>query len=165
MPNIINELMFTEMKGLVDASPSFIVVDPTKLNSEDTLKLRTNLRAAGARLKVAKVSILERIVPESAKGMLNAKSTIGLILAKDMLAAAKVVTDINKDSKETVKVAVKGGVMDGKAVTPADIKVLAELPSIDVLRGMFVNILAAPLTGFVRVIAEIEKKQGGGSAA
>jgi hypothetical protein len=30
---------------------------------------------------------------------------------------------------------------------------------------MFVNVLAAPLVGLVRVLAEIEKKNGGGTAA
>lgn len=161
MPNFINELMFSEMKVLVDASPSIIVLDPSKLNSSDTLKLRSVLRGAGAKLKVAKVSILERIVPDSAKAMLNSKCTIGLVLAKDMLGAAKALADLAKEGK----ISLKGGVMDGKAVTPADLKVLADLPSQLVLRGMLVNILAAPLTGLVRTLAEIEKKKQGGESA
>ncbi len=157
MPNFINELMYSEMKTLIDACPSIIVLDPAKLNSSDTLKLRSDLRGVGAKLKVAKVSILERVVPEAAKAMLNSKSTIGIVLAKDMLGAAKALADLAKENK----ISLKGGLMDGKAVSPADLKVLAALPSLQVLRGMFVNILAAPLTGLVRTIAEIEKKKQG----
>jgi large subunit ribosomal protein L10 len=161
MPNFINQMMLAEVKTLVDASPSLIVLDPAKLNSAQTLKLRADLRAAGAQLKVAKVAILERCVPEGAKAMLNNKSTIGLVLAKDMLSAAKVVAELAKDDKITLK----GGVMDGKVVDTASIKRLAELPDQLTLRGMLANILAAPLTGMARVIAEIHKKKTGDAPA
>jgi large subunit ribosomal protein L10 len=161
MPNFINEMMLAEVKTLVDASPSLIVLDPAKLDSAQTLKLRADLRAAGAKMKVAKVAILERCVPESAKAMLNHKSTIALVLAKDMLAAAKVVTELAKEDK----ISLKGGVMDGKVVDTASIKRLAELPDQLTLRGMLVNILAAPLTGMARVIAEIHKKKAGDAPA
>ena len=161
MPNFINQMMFDEMKTLVGQSPSFIVVDPAKLTSGDTLKLRSDLRGVGAKLKVAKVSILERVVPEEAKPLLAHKCTIGLVLTEDMLGAAKALAGLAKEDK----VSVKGGLMEGKAVSAADVQTLANLPDLQTLRGMFVNILAAPLTGFVRAIAEIEKKQGGGDAA
>lgn len=161
MPNFINEMMLAEVKTLVDASPSLIVLDPAKLDSAQTLKLRSDLRAAGAKMKVAKVAILQRCVPEGAKAMLDNKSTIALVLTKDMLGAAKVVAELAKDDKITLK----GGVMDGKVVDTASIKRLAELPDQLTLRGMLVNILAAPLTGMARVIAEIHKKKAGDAPA
>lgn len=161
MPNFINEMMLSEVKTLVDASSSIIILDPAKLNSADTLKLRANLRGVGAKMKVAKVAIFERLVPESAKSMLNSKSTIALVLTQDMLSAAKVLVELAKSDK----ISLKGGVMDGKLVNTADLKVFADLPSLQVLRGMFVNVLAAPLVGLVRVLAEIEKKNGGGAVA
>jgi large subunit ribosomal protein L10 len=161
MPNFINKMMLAEVKTLVEASTSLIVLDPAKLNSAQTLKLRADLRAAGAKLKVAKVAILERCVPEGAKAMLSNKSTIGLVLAKDMLSAAKVVAELAKEDKITLR----GGVMDGKVVDTASIKRLAELPDQLTLRGMLVNILAAPLAGMARVIAEIHKKKAGDAPA
>ena len=48
MPNFINKMMLTEVKTLVDASTSLIVLDPAKLNSAQTLKLRADLRGVGA---------------------------------------------------------------------------------------------------------------------
>lgn len=161
MPNFINEMMLAEVKTLVEASPSLIVLDPAKLNSAQTLKLRSDLRAAGAKLKVAKVAILQRCVPDGAKAMLDNKSTIALVLANDMLGAAKVVAELAKEEKITLK----GGMMDGKVVDTASIKRLAELPDQLTLRGMLVNILAAPLTGMARVIAEIHKKKAGDAPA
>ena len=49
--------------------------------------------------------------------------------------------------------------MDGQAIDAAGIKKLASMPSKQTLRGMLVNVLAAPIVGFARVIAEIEKKR------
>jgi large subunit ribosomal protein L10 len=161
MPNFINKMMLDEVKTLVDASPSLIVLDPAKLDSAGTLKLRSDLRGVGAKMKVAKVAIFERVVPESAKKMLDSKSTIALVLTKDMLSASKILASLAKEEK----ISLKGGVMDGKAVDVASIKRLAELPDQLTLRGMLVNILAAPLTGMARVIAEIHKKKGGTAEA
>ncbi len=161
MPNFINEMMLAEVKTLVEASSSLIVLDPAKLNSADVLKLRANLRGVGAKMKVAKVAIFERVVPESAKAMLNSKSTIALVLTKDMLSAAKVLAGLDKEQK----ISLKGGIMDGKTVNVASLHRLAELPDQLTLRGMLVNVLAAPLVGMARVIAEIHKKKSGGAPA
>ena len=154
MPSFINELMLNEVKGLVSGAQSLIVVDSSKLNSSDSLKLRKELRGVGAKLKVAKVAIIKRSVPPAAAKLCEGKCSIGVILAPDMVAAAKVLADLSKEEK----ISVKGGLMDGLTLDPAGITRLADLPGKNALRGMLVNLLAAPLVGFVRVIAEIEKK-------
>lgn len=155
MPSFINELMLNEVKALVDKTPSFIVIDPSKLGSEDTLSLRSQLRSSGAKIKVAKVAILAKAVPASAAKLLDGRSSIGLVLADDLVTAAKIVQTFADESKLTVK----GALMDGQIFDVKGVKRLAELPSKQTLRGMLVNVLAAPLVGLARVIAEIEKKQ------
>jgi len=52
-------------------------------------------------------------------------------------------------SKKMKLLKVRGGMIDGKALTPEDVKALADLPSIDVLRGQVVSAIASPLTGLV----------------
>ena len=162
MPNFINEAMLNEVKVLVDANPSFIVVDPAKLSSSDTLKLRKNLREVGARMKMAKVAIIQKVVSAPAAKMCGGgRCSIALVFASDMIGASKVIADLAKEDKITVK----GGLMDGESLDLAGIKRLADLPSKQTLRGMLVNILAAPLSGLARVIAAIEKKKSGGDDA
>lgn len=161
MPSFINDLMLTEMKTLVDANPSFIVVEPSKLNSADTLKLRKDLRGVGAKMKMAKVSIIQRVVPQAAVKMVEGKGSIALVLATDMVGAAKLLAGLAKEDK----VVLKGGLMDGLALDTAGVKRISELPSKQTLLGMLVNVLAAPLTGLARVIDEIRKKNDPNSAA
>jgi len=155
MPSFINELSLKDLQVLVSANPSLIIVDPSKLNSGDTLKLRKSLSEAGAKMKVAKVSLIKRAVPEGAAKMVEGKSSIALVSAKDMLAAAKVLADLEKEEK----LSVRGGFMDGQLLDAGQVKKLASMPSKQVLRGMLVNVLAAPLVGLARVIAEIKKKK------
>jgi large subunit ribosomal protein L10 len=161
MPSFINELMLNEVKSLVSGSTSLIVLDSSKLNSSDSLKLRKELRGVGAKLKVAKVAIIKRSVPPAVAKLCDGKCSIGVVLATDMVAAAKVLAVLSKEDK----ISVKGGLMDGLSLDPAGVTRLASLPGKDTLRGMLVNLLAAPLVGFVRVIAEIEKKKNPAAAA
>lgn len=157
MPSMINELLLKEVKALVDANPSFIVVDPSKLKSNEQLKLRKDLNGAGAKMKVTKVNLLRLVVPKDAAKFLDGKSTVAVVGASDMIAAAKILADLEKEQK----VALRGAIMDGQALDSAGVQKLAAMPSKDTLRGMLVNVLAAPLVGLARVIAEIEKKQKG----
>jgi large subunit ribosomal protein L10 len=141
-------MMLAEVKTAIGDSQSLILLDASRLKSDENLKLRKDLRGIGARLK--------RAVPEKASKMCdNTRSSLGVVICADMVAAAKIVSDLAKDDK----IAVRGGLMDGLALDPATIKKISELPGKQQLRGMLVNILAAPLTGLVRVLAEIEKKQ------
>lgn len=155
MPSFINKLMLNEVKALVDKTPSFIVIDPAKLNSGDTLQLRSQLRAVGGKLKVAKVAILALAVPGAAGKMFEGRTSVGLVIGKDLVGAAKAVQDLAKEEKLTIK----GALMDGQVMDAKAVARLAALPSQQTLRGMLVNVLAAPLVGLARVIAEIEKKK------
>ncbi len=162
MPSLINELLLGEVSAVTGKASQIILIDPSKLKSGETLKLRSDLRKAGAKLKVSKVRIIRRAVPaQAAKLLEKSKGSVGVILATDMVAAAKIVSDLAKEEK----LAVRGGLMDGTTLDVAGIKKISELPSKQQLYGMLVNVLAAPIVGFARVIAEIEKKQNPAPAA
>ena len=160
MPSMINDLLLKEVKAMVEANPSFIVLDPSKLKASEQLKLRRDLLGAGAKMKVTKVNLLRIAVPTGAGTMLDGKSTVALVAASDMIAAAKIVADLEKEQK----VSLKGGLMDGQVLDSAGVKKLAAMPGKQTLRGMLVNVLAAPIVGFARVIAEIEKKKNPAAA-
>lgn len=161
MPSKINELMLNEITGVAGKATSLILVDHSRLKSEDTLKLRVALRKAGAQLKVSKVRLLRRAIPASAAQIIaKSKGSVGVILATDMVAAAKIVAELAKEDKVTLR----GGLMDGASLDVASLKRISELPSKQQLHGMLVNVLAAPIVGLARVIAEIHKKQGGSPA-
>ena len=69
----------------------------------------------------------------------------------DPVALAKVLADFSK-GREVFKL--KAGILDGNAVTPAEIAQIATLPSIDQLRGKIIGLIQAPATKLVRLLSE-----------
>jgi large subunit ribosomal protein L10 len=159
MPSFINDLALKDLKSMVAKTSSLILVDPSKLNAADSLKLRRNLHDVGAKMKVAKVSLIKRAVPDSAAKMVEGKTPIALVTTKDMLGAAKILADLEKEEK----ISLRGGLMDGQLLDPASVKKLASLPSKDQLRGMLVSLLASPMSRLARVLGMVaEKKKAAG---
>lgn len=131
------ETLAAQIKG----SPNVYVTDFQGLNVARMTDLRRRLRAAGAKYVVVKNTLAQRALevnglpslPEAFKGQ------VGLVLAgADPLPAAKVVGEF---AKEFQKPSVKAGLVDGKTVEPAYVKRLGEIPSREVLLGMFAGAL------------------------
>ncbi|MDQ6987019.1 MAG: 50S ribosomal protein L10, partial [Mariprofundaceae bacterium] len=56
-------------------------------------------------------------------------------------------------SNEALKIL--GGVLDGKRLEEADVKVLASLPSREALLAKLLGSMQSPLSGFVRTLNEV----------
>ena len=48
MPSLINELIFDEVKSIVDESESLLLIDPAGLKADESLALRRQLSGIGA---------------------------------------------------------------------------------------------------------------------
>ena len=64
---------------------------------------------------------------------------------------AKAILDLAKDKEFVV---VKGGLMDGNHLTPAQVKVVADLPPLPVVRGQLLGTIMAPASKLVRTVNE-----------
>jgi len=77
---------------------------------------------------------------------------VGLILSyADPVELAKTVSSL-KDLGEKFKI--RGGVLDGKPLTAAEINDLASLPPREVILGQLLGLLQAPATQLVRLLNE-----------
>ncbi|MBP5165645.1 MAG: 50S ribosomal protein L10 [Oscillospiraceae bacterium] len=68
----------------------------------------------------------------------------------DPVAAAKIICEYADKKDSTIRV--KAGFVDGKVITPEEVKALAELPSKDALVAQVLGTMIAPLTGFANVL-------------
>ena len=117
------------------------VTDFTGLSVGKITELRRRLRAAGARYVVVKNTLAQRALAANRIGELDdhLAGPTGLVLAgADPLAAAKVLGEF---AKENQKPQVRIGLVDGKAVNPAYVKRLGELPGREALLGQFAGCL------------------------
>jgi large subunit ribosomal protein L10 len=133
-------------------SPNLYVTDFSGLSVLRMTEFRRRLRAAGVTYVVVKNTLAQRALAANAVTELagHLKGPTGLVLAgRDPVAAAKVLTDF---AKEFEKPAIKAGLVDGRTVTPEQVKRLAALPSREQLLGQLGGALQAPLAQFAGVM-------------
>lgn len=118
-------------------------------------KLRTRIYKDGQgqfEYHVVKNSLLRLAVAgsasERAKGLFKGPTAVMLSFG-DPVGLAKIVSEFARDH-ETFQV--RGGVVEGQAITAAEVDVLAKLPSLDELRGMLAGLLLAPAAKLARLV-------------
>ena len=141
-----------EIATNIRESDAVFAVDYRGLSVPQIGELRTRLRAADARFTVVKNTLTERAADqadaEALKGLLEGPTALTFVRG-DAAAAAKALRDY---ARETDLVPFKGGLMEGNALTPEDIGVIARLPSRDVLYQQLVGVVAHPISGLARTL-------------
>jgi large subunit ribosomal protein L10 len=116
--------------------------------------LRRSLRKAGVEFHVVK-NTLARIAAEQAgnpalKEILTGPSALA-IGGEDQVAPAKALNDYVRANPRTL-LKVVGGVLDGKALTPAQVTALATLPSREELIAKMLGSMNSPIANLVGVL-------------
>ena len=144
-------------QSLAEAQAVFIT-DFKGLNMEALTGLRVKVREAGCEFQVAKntlVKLAARNTPMSQLDDLFVGNNAMGRTAGDPAVLAKLLTDFAKTNEKLV---IKGGLLGDRALTPAQIKALANLPGREALLAAFLGTLNAVPTGFVRVLAAVPRK-------
>ncbi|MDW5596567.1 50S ribosomal protein L10 [Conexibacter stalactiti] len=136
--------------GELEASSAVFAVDYRGITVAQVAALRTKLRDTDTTLAVVKNSLTERAADkagvEALKEILSGPTALAFVRG-DAAAAAKALSDAQR---ETQVLEFKGGLMDGKPVSPDEIRAISRLPSREVLYGQLVGVVAAPLNGLAR---------------
>src|SRR3954469_9479823 len=141
-----------EYLARLNSSPFFIVVDYQGLKVGPITELRKRLNKAGAEMHVVKNSIFRIAAKEAGITELGSVLTGQLAVVtgqRDVSSAAKVVKTF---SSEFERPKIKFGFLNNQRIEMKDIVSLADLPSIEVLRGKFLGVLQAPATKLVALL-------------
>ena len=116
--------------------------------------LRSRLIESGASFTVVKNTLTRRAAEAAGADalltLLEGPSAIAFLEADgDMVAAAKALADSAKDSKV---LAIRGGVLQGRTMTAAEVEALATLPPLESLRGQVLGAIIAPLTALAGLV-------------
>ena len=136
----------------LNASPFFLVVDYKGLTVGQFTELRKRLNKAGSEVHVVKNSIF-RIAAKEA-GVADLAGALAGQLAvvtgqRDISAAAKALKTFQSEFE---KPRLKFGYLNNQRLETAELMVLADLPSIEVLRAKFLGLLNAPTTKLVTLL-------------
>lgn len=138
----------------VKRSEAVILVEYSGANMKAINAIRNKIREAGGEFHIVKNTLARRVF--EAHGMeipkdYLVKSTAISFAFKDPAQTAKALTEATKGN-EFVKV--KGGLMGGKSLNPAQVKALADMPPLPVMRAQLLGVLQAPAGKLVRTLAE-----------
>ena len=153
------ETQVTVLTDRLKDTRNIYVTDFTGLSVGKMTELRRRLRAAGARYVVVKNTLAQRALAANKISELDdhLAGPTGLVLAgSDPLAAAKVLGEF---AKENQKLSVRIGLVDGKAVNPAYVKRLGELPGREALLGQFAGCLNGVLYQMVGALEALREQR------
>ena len=147
----------------LEKATSVVMVDARGLTVEQDTALRKQLREAGVDYKVYKNTMVHFAIQgtqfEGLDEYLSGPSTFAFSY-EDAAAGASIINKVAKDVKE---LEFKAGVVEGVLYDAAGMKVIADIPSRDVLLSKLLGSFKSPMSSFARVIDQIAKK--GESAA
>ena len=135
-------------------SQAVILVEYTGAKMKDLDGIRAKIRDAGGEFHIVKNTLARRAFADNEMPLPKdflVKSTAVTFAFTDPASTAKALTEATK-GKEFVKV--KGGFMDGQLLSSAEVKSLASLPPLPVVRAQLLGVLQAPAGKLVRTIAE-----------
>src|SRR5436189_1227781 len=145
------EQVVEELTARLQAADTLLVADYRGLTMPQIDELRSRLLESGARFTVVKNTLTRRAAEaagaEALLALLDGPSAIAFLETDgDPVAVAKA---LGEATRTTRVLAVRGGVLEGAAITSEDVENLAKLPPVDVLRGQVLGAVTAPLTTIV----------------
>lgn len=151
------EEQVAELKDVFGRASCVYVADYRGIDVQSVNQLRSRVHKEGGgeyQYRVTKNRVL-KLAAEGSDVASISEQFIGptalAISFGDPAGLAKILQEFAKDHEAFE---LKGGIVDGNEVTPAEIATLATLPSLDELRGKLVGLLQAPASQLARLLTE-----------
>lgn len=155
----LKEQQVAEYAEKFGKAKSVVLVDYRGLNVAEDTSMRNELRKANVEYKVVKNRLILRAFVnagyEGFDSVLEGPTAIA-VSYDDAVAPAKIIVD---NVKKTNKIAVKGGVVEGKIMDAQGVTKVASIPAKPVLVAQLLGMLQSPVRGLAVALSEIAKKK------
>lgn len=146
------EAIFNEYSNSLESADYVIMADCRGMTMEQFDELRAKLRDDNGKLQIVRNRIYAKVVESLGKSV----GDECLIGPTATISGSGDVTVIAKSLKKYAAQAglptVKGGILGDKALSAVEVGALASMPAREIMLGMFVGTVAAPMTQFVGVM-------------
>ncbi len=150
------KVLVAEIKEQLSHTQMAIVIDYKGLTVAEITQLRNQLRPSGAKCKIAKNTLMKIAIDgdDSWQPMteLCKDSSAFLLLQDDIGGAIKAYQAFQKASKKTE---IRGGVLEGRALSEADVRAIGDLPSKEELMGQIAGAINSVTTKLAVSIKEV----------
>jgi large subunit ribosomal protein L10 len=151
-----------KLEGAFRNATSTVFVHFSTLSVADETAMRRALRAAGVSYTVAKKTLIRRALDSlghtHADVPMEGEVAVAYGGESDVTAPARLVHEFGK--KLVGKLTILGGIFEGKIVGQSHMQEIATIPSMQVLRGMFVNVINSPIAGLAIALKAVADKRG-----
>ncbi len=141
------EQIVADLSAKLSNAQSLYYTDFTGLNVKRMTELRRRLKRVGVEYVVIKNTLALRAVNESGLVGETLKGPTGLVVGKDPVAAARVLAEFAKEFED--RPAMKGGLLQGKAINNAQLKRMASLPSREQMLADLAASMQSPMAAFL----------------
>ncbi len=152
------QVIVNEIKEKLEKAASVVMVDARGLTVEQDTVLRKQLREAGVDYKVYKNTMVHFAIQgtqfEGLDEYLSGPSAFAFSYEEATAAAAV----LNKVAKDVKALEFKAGVVEGVVYDAEGMKLVADIPSREVLLSKLLGSFKSPMSSFARVIDQIAKK-------
>ena len=152
------ETILTKLEGVKGEADSIVFVKFNGMSVASTTAMRETLRQKGVGYFVAKKTLMKRTFGESYTGtMPQLDGEIAIAYSTDAITPAQTIKEFAGKYKDNLSIV--GGVFQGAFKDKAEMTEIASIPPLQVLRGMFVNVLNSPIQGMVIALDAIAQKK------
>jgi large subunit ribosomal protein L10 len=143
----------TALHDVIAKTGVVVVAHYAGLTVAQMTRLRSDMRSAGGQVKVAKNRLVKLALEGTdAKGIADLlKGPTCLAYSADPIAAPKIAV---KFAKANEKFVILGGAMGTTVLDAKGVNSLADLPSLDELRGKLIGLIQAPASKIARTLNE-----------
>ena len=144
-----------KLKTALKGAKSLVFVNFHGLKVSEASAMRRALKSEGVSYAVTKKSLTKRVLADEKFSGTQPELTGELAVAwsEDLVAPARGVYGFQKKFPEGLKIL--GGVFENKYMTKIEMEEIALIPSLEVLRGKFVNIINSPIQRFAIALNQI----------
>lgn len=157
MPNLVNEILFEDLKREFQSMGSCLVVSFDKLQPQQDIALRGEFRNAGIKYRVVKNRLAVKALAEFSldlKSALVGKCGIAIAEKEGAIHAAKLVRDYGRKQKQS-PVEIVGGVVEGTTYTGADAAAIADLPDRFTIQTQLASVIAGPARSLACILSAV----------
>ena len=145
------------------SAASTVFVSFTRVTVAEESVMRKALREAGVKYVVAKKTLIDRALKAAGHtldGDLPGEIAVAYNTTTDgdASAPARLIHEFAGKFKD--KLVIAGGVFEGMLRSAVAMQEIATIPSMDVLRGRFANVINSPLTRFAVVLSKVSETKG-----
>lgn len=158
LSRIAKEELVKEFNETFKANPSLFVLEYKGLTVKEIELVRRNLKQADGELKIIKNTLLKIASKETdvekLHDLFSGPTAIALVKGEPS-PVAKVIAETKKEFPAIV---LKGGMVDGIAVTVEEIEEISKLPSKEVLVAQILGLLSSPISNLLGALKQTQTK-------